>query len=94
MGRAEACANSQPPPTALLDGFFNGLGYSLLLLLVAVPRELLGMGTILGAPMPFFSGPHWDKWVIMVMPPGAFFMLAGAVWAFRTFQKDSTEGRT
>jgi Na+-transporting NADH:ubiquinone oxidoreductase subunit D len=92
MGRAEACANAQRPGTALLDGFFNGLGYSLLLLLVAVPRELLGMGTILGVSMPYFSGPHWDKWVIMVMPPGAFFMLAVAVWIFRTIQKVPQEG--
>lgn len=88
MGRAEACANVQPSLTALLDGFFNGLGYSLVLLLIAVPRELLGMGTLLGYAMPYFSGPYWDKWIIMVMPPGAFFMLAFAVWLFRSIQSD------
>ncbi len=86
MGRAEACANTQPPLTALVDGFFNGLGYSFMLLLVAIPRELLGMGTIMGFAAPYFSGPHWDKWIIMVMPPGAFFMLALAVWLFRSIQ--------
>jgi Na+-transporting NADH:ubiquinone oxidoreductase subunit D len=83
MGRAEACANAQPPLTALVDGFFNGLGYSWVLVLIAVPRELLGMGTVLGAAMPYFSGPYWDTWTIMVMPPGAFFMLAFVVWIFR-----------
>ena len=88
MGRAEACANTQPPLTSAVDGFFNGLGYSFLLLLIAMPRELLGMGTLLGHPMPYFSGPYWDKWIIMVMPPGAFFMLAIAVWAFRSIQSD------
>ncbi|TFH15785.1 MAG: electron transport complex subunit RsxE [Lentisphaerales bacterium] len=88
MGRAEACATSQPPFTALVDGFFNGLGYGAVLLLIAVPRELLGMGTLLGHAMPYFSGPHWDKWIIMVMPPGAFFMLATAVWIFRSIQGD------
>lgn len=93
MGRAEACANAQPPLTALVDGVFNGLGYSFMLLLIAVPRELLGMGTLLGHAMPYFSGPHWDSWTIMVMPPGAFFMLALAVWAFRSIQTDKqTEG--
>ncbi len=86
MGRAEACANFQPPPQAFWDGLFNGIGYSLLLLTIAVPRELLGMGTLLGAAMPYFSSPYWDKWIIMVMPPGAFFMLALAVWLFRTIQ--------
>ena len=85
MGRAEAFANTNPPGRAFLDGLFNGLGYSLLLLVVAIPRELLGMGTVLGYAMPYFSG-SWDKWVIMVMPPGAFFMLAVVVWAFRSIR--------
>jgi len=97
MGRAESCAISQPPRVAFIDGLFNGLGYSFLLLLIAVPRELLGMGTLLGIPMPYFSGPYWDKWVIMVMPPGAFFMLAAAIWFFRTVQggpeKDGGAGK-
>ncbi|MBN1556816.1 MAG: NADH:ubiquinone reductase (Na(+)-transporting) subunit D [Lentisphaerae bacterium] len=88
MGRAEACANNQSPGVALLDGFFNAVGYSFVLLAIAVPRELLGMGTILGAAVPYFSGPYWDKWIIMVMPPGAFFMLAVAVWVFRSWQGD------
>ncbi len=85
MGRAEACANSHQPGWAFWDGFFNGVGYSLLLLFIAIPRELLGMGTFLGYDIPFFA-THWDKWVIMVMPPGAFFMLAIAVWIFRSIQ--------
>ena len=88
MGRAEACANSQPPGVALVDGVFNGLGYSFVLLLIAIPRELLGLGTILGYAMPYFSGPYWDKWTIMVMPPGAFFMLAAVVWIFRSIQTE------
>ena len=86
MGRAEACAANQPPAVALVDGVFNGIGYSLLLLLVAVPRELLGLGTLLGRPMPYFSSAYWDRWIIMVTPPGAFFMLALAVWGCRSLQ--------
>lgn len=88
MGRAETCANSQPPRVALVDGFFNGLGYSWMLLLIAIPREVMGMGTIMGMAAPFFSGPYWDKWTIMVMPPGAFFMLAIVVWVFRSRQEE------
>ena len=42
------------------------------------------MGTVLGYPLPFFSSPWWDKWVIMVMPPGAFFTLALCIWLFRS----------
>jgi len=86
MGRCEALSNSNPPGKAFLDGFFNALGYSFVLLIIATFRELLGMGTFLGISMPYFSGPYWDKWIIMVMPPGAFFMLAVVVWAFRSIQ--------
>ena len=91
MGRAEACANNQRVSVAFLDGFFNGLGYSMLLLVVALPRELMGMGSILGYDMPYFSTEYWDKWIIMVMPPGAFFMLALAVWLFRSLQGQKGE---
>ena len=86
MGRCEAYGISNPPVSAFLDGFFNALGYSFVLLIIATSRELLGMGTLLGYPMPYFSGPYWDKWIIMVMPPGAFFMLAIVTWIFRSIQ--------
>jgi Na+-transporting NADH:ubiquinone oxidoreductase subunit D len=89
MGRCEACSISNPPLTAFFDGMFNALGYSYILLIIAAFREILGMGTILGIPVPFFSGPYWDKWIIMVMPPGAFFMLAVIIWVFRTVQHKS-----
>ena len=83
MGRCEAYANTNPPVSSMIDGLFNGLGYSFVLLLISIFRELLGMGTILGIEMPYFS-TMWDKWIIMVMPPGAFFMLAIIIWFFRT----------
>jgi Na+-transporting NADH:ubiquinone oxidoreductase subunit D len=86
MGRCEAYGISNPPVPAFLDGFFNALGYSFVLLIIATFRELLGMGTLLGFSMPYFSGPYWDKWIIMVMPPGAFFMLAIVTWIFRSIQ--------
>ena len=84
MGRCEACSNSNPPLKSVLDGFFNALGYSFILLIIASFREVLGMGTFLGFAVPYFSGPYWDKWTIMVMPPGAFFMLAVVTWVFRS----------
>ena len=86
MGRCEAYAISNPPLAAMLDGFINALGYSFILLIVASFREILGMGTFAGFSVPYFSGPYWDKWIVMVMPPGAFFMLAIVVWVFRTIQ--------
>lgn len=86
MGRCEACGNNQPVRTAFFDGIFNALGYSFILLIIASFREVLGMGTFLGYAVPYFSGPGWDKWVIMVMPPGAFFMLGIVVWIFKSIQ--------
>ena len=86
MGRCEAYGNSNPPGRAFVDGMFNALGYSFVLLIIATFRELFGMGTLLGIPMPYFSGPYWDPWIIMVMPPGAFFMLGLVVWVFRSIQ--------
>jgi Na+-transporting NADH:ubiquinone oxidoreductase subunit D len=90
MGRCEAFARSNPPGTSLLDGLFSGLGYSFVLLMVAVVRELLGMGSILGIPIPYFS-TVWDKWIIMVMPPGAFFTLACLIWIFRSIRSGEEE---
>ena len=86
MGRCEACGTSQAPGIAFVDGVFNALGYSFVLLIVATFREVLGMGTFLGYAVPYFGSEAWDKWVIMVMPPGAFFMLAIVVWVFRSIQ--------
>jgi Na+-transporting NADH:ubiquinone oxidoreductase subunit D len=57
----------------------------MVLLAISAVRELLGMGTILGLAMPFFS-TQWDKWIIMVMPPGAFFTLATALWILRSIR--------
>lgn len=85
MGRCEAFAGSNPPRLSFVDGLFSGLGYSMVLLAISAVRELLGMGTILGLAMPFFS-TQWDKWIIMVMPPGAFFTLATALWILRSIR--------
>ena len=83
MGRCEAFAGQNKPAPAFLDGLYSGLGYSFVLVTIAVVRELLGQGTIMFIPIPYFSG-MWDKWIVMVMPPGAFFTLALVIWLFRS----------
>ncbi len=93
MGRCEAYGNSNPPGVAFIDGFFNALGYTFILLIIATFREILGMGTFLGYAVPYFSSQYWDKWIIMVMPPGAFFMLAIVTWAFRSIQLSGQENK-
>jgi Na+-transporting NADH:ubiquinone oxidoreductase subunit D len=91
MGRCEACGNSNPPSVAFFDGMFNAFGYSFVLLIIATFRESLGMGTFLGTSLPYFSGPYWDKWIIMVMPPGAFFMLGVVTWILRSIEIKTEE---
>jgi Na+-transporting NADH:ubiquinone oxidoreductase subunit D len=77
MGRAEAFALSNPPGLSLIDGISSGIGYTYVLLIIAFFRELLGTGEILGIPI---LGDWWTNWSIMIMPPGAFFMLAIFIW--------------
>ena len=82
MGRAEAFASQNKPLPALVDGLANGLGYTSVLVAIAVVREIMGFGTVLGFVLPA-RDLWWHQWTIMVMPPGAFFMLAILTWAAR-----------
>jgi Na+-transporting NADH:ubiquinone oxidoreductase subunit D len=79
MGRAEAFASKNTPWPSLLDGIGAGLGYSIVLIIIAVFREALGFGTLMGIELPG-KDMWWYQWTIMVMPPGAFFMLALVAW--------------
>lgn len=80
MGRAEAFAMKQPPVASLLDGLGCGVGYSLVLLFVAFFRELLGFGSLFGVMV---MPEQFTPWTIMVMPPGAFFLLGLVMWLCR-----------
>ncbi len=77
MGRAEAFAQMNPPLESLLDGIFAGLGYTIVLVIIAFIRELLGFGTILGIDVNFLG---FETWTIMVMPPAAFFLVGVMIW--------------
>lgn len=79
MGRCEAFAAQNPPWPSFLDGLGAGLGYSLVLVPIAMVREALGSGTLFGLALPAREA-WWQPWTIMVMPPGAFFILALVVW--------------
>lgn len=77
MGRAEAFALNNKPGISFVDGLTSGIGYAYVLIIIAFLRELLGSGTIWGIPV---LGDWWVNWSIMVMAPGAFFMLAVFIW--------------
>ena len=85
---AEAYAIKNPVRYTLVDGFANGMGYTLVLIAVATVRELLGFGTFLGMQvMP--SG--WINWVVLSLAPGGFFVLAMFAWGIRTLTKKYEE---
>ncbi len=81
MGRAEAFAGKNAPFDAMIDGVGAGIGYTLVLLVIAFVRELFGFGSVFGIPL---LGDWWTKWSIMVMAPSAFFMLAILIWIINT----------
>ena len=86
MGRCEGYAQNNPPLPSFLDGIASGLGYTIVLLVIAFIRELFGFGTIFGYRV---FGDWWTNWTIMVMPPEAFFILGVIVWWARS--KESEE---
>jgi len=85
MGRAEAFAMANPPWKSFLDGIGNGLGYSAILILVAIGREILGGGTLLGFPVipQFMYDAGYVNCGVMVLAPGAFFLLGIIIWIQR-----------
>lgn len=91
MGRAEAFASQNRPILAVVDGLASGIGYSLILIAIALVREPLGFGTLLGFTLPA-KEIWWHQWTIMVMPPGAFFMLGIITWYARNRLERSEEG--
>ncbi len=74
LGRAEAHAAKTPPVAASLNACGMGLGFTLGLLAIGAVREIFGSGMLFGVSL---FGPHFQPWVIMVLPPGGFFVLAG-----------------
>lgn len=93
MGRAEAYAMKSTPGMSFLDGIGNGLGYSVVLLVVAFIRELGGSGSVFGVQiMPLISEGGWYQPMgILLMPPSAFIIIACFIWVLRTFRPDQVE---
>tara|TARA_Y100001960_G_C14313746_1_gene651996 strand:+ start:70 stop:693 length:624 start_codon:yes stop_codon:yes gene_type:complete len=93
MGRAEAFAMKNGVGMSMLDGLGNALGYSVILLVVAVLRELFGSGNFLG--MEVFALNTEGGWYVpngmMLLPPSAFFIIGGFIWVLRSFKTAQIE---
>lgn len=93
MGRAEAYAMKNPPMASFIDGIGNGLGYSLILVIVAFFRELLGSGKLLGIEiLPLVKDGGWyQPNGMMLLPPSAFFIIGLIIWVFRQWKPEQQE---
>ena len=88
LGRAEAFAMQNGPIKSIIDGFANALGYGFILLVVSFFRELLGTGTVFGIQvMPV----AYEGNGLMLLPPGAFFVLGIIIWIQRTITGTTEE---
>ena len=96
MGRVEAFALGNKPWASFLDGIGNGLGYALILVIIAFFRELFGSGCLLGfrvIPESWYinEGGFYSNCGIMLFPPMALILVGCIIWAHRSFNKDLQE---
>jgi Na+-transporting NADH:ubiquinone oxidoreductase subunit D len=80
MGRAEAFAAKNPVRYAVIDGFASGMGYTFVLILVSIIREVLAFGTLLNVRVLPETFPTWS---VMALAPGGFFVLGLFIWLIR-----------
>ena len=93
MGRLEAFALSNKPWPAFLDGVGNGIGYAIILIIVAAVRELLGSGTLLGCqiiPQALYDAGYQNNG-LMILPPMALITVACIIWVHRSKNRDLQE---
>ena len=93
MGRAEAFAMQNPPGISFIDGVGNGLGYSAVLMAVAVIREFFGYGSLFGFEiLPLVTNGGWyNPMGMMLLPPSAFFIIGLFIWALRASRPEQVE---
>ena len=93
MGRAEAFAMKNPPMASFYDGIGNGLGYSMILMVVAFFRELFGAGKLWGYEvLSLTTDGGWDVANgMMLMAPSAFFLIGLLIWVIRIYDKKQVE---
>ncbi|MCS6972922.1 MAG: NADH:ubiquinone reductase (Na(+)-transporting) subunit D [Cyclobacteriaceae bacterium] len=83
MGRLEAFAMGNPVGPSLLDGIGNGMGYGVILLIIAFFRELLGSGALFGFKIFEAIGLHYTGNGLMLLPAGACIIVGIIIWVQR-----------
>nr|WP_298136849.1 NADH:ubiquinone reductase (Na(+)-transporting) subunit D [uncultured Pseudomonas sp.] len=93
MGRAEAFAMQNPPVLSFFDGIGNGLGYSAMLIMLGIVRELFGSGKLMGFEIiPVVNDGGWyQPNGLLLLPPSAFFLIGLFIWGLRSWKKEQVE---
>ena len=93
MGRAEAFAMKNGPFMSFLDGLGNGIGYSLILIIIAIIREFFGAGSFYGIElMPLVNNGGWYiANNFFLTPASSFFIIGFTIWALRTWKTEQIE---
>jgi len=93
LGRAEACAMKHGVGTSILDALGNGLGYSIILVMVATIRELFGNGSLMGYRILELAqdGGWFQPNEMLLLPPSAFFIIGFMVWVIRSLKPEQRE---
>ncbi len=93
MGRAEAFAMQNPPVLSFFDGIGNGLGYSAMLIMLGIVRELFGAGKLMGYTIiPVVNDGGWyQPNGLLLLPPSAFFLIGLFIWGLRSWKKEQVE---
>jgi Na+-transporting NADH:ubiquinone oxidoreductase subunit D len=93
LGRTESFARLNPPLPSMVDALGNGLGYSLVLIVIGACRELFGAGKLFGwQVLPTVDQGGWfTPLSLMLLAPSAFFLLGGLVWAIRSIVPEQVE---
>ena len=93
LGRTEAFALKNPPVVSLVDGIGNGIGYSMILLIVGFLRELIGSGKLLGnAIFPLVTEGGWYiPNGLFLLAPSAFIIIGLLIWALREWKPEQVE---
>jgi len=93
LGRAEGYAMRNGVVASVLDGIGNGLGYSLILIIVGAIREFFGKGSLLNVQIliPTSQGGSFEPLQLMLLPPSAFFIIGGIIWYIRSKRPQQVE---
>lgn len=84
LGRAEAHASKNPPGLAMLNALGMGIGFTVGLFALGSVREIFGAGSLFGVGL---FGPEFQPWVVMVLPPGGFFVLGAWLLLFAALER-------